>query len=155
MTRKYTNDEITVIWKPGLCIHSANCVNGLPGVFDVKKTPWINMEGADAQTITEQVSKCPSGALSIEGSEAKPQLTLSPESIVAGSTPLVLELEEGKTYAWCACGRSKNQPWCDGSHSITSIKPVVFKSSGTAKKAMCMCKQSSTQPFCDGTHNKL
>ena len=63
-TKKYDNGEITVIWQPGLCVHSANCVKGLPKVFNLAQKPWINVQGADTETIISQVNKCPSGALS-------------------------------------------------------------------------------------------
>lgn len=63
-TKKYTNGEVTVVWKPALCQHSKICWTGLLEVFDPRKKPWINMEGADSQRIITQVEKCPSGALS-------------------------------------------------------------------------------------------
>lgn len=63
-TKEYTNGEVTIVWKPNLCQHSANCVRGLPGVFDSSKKPWINAQGATTQEIVDQVAKCPSGALS-------------------------------------------------------------------------------------------
>lgn len=62
---KYKNDEVTVVWKPELCKHSGRCVTQLPQVFNLKAHPWINVNGADASTIIEQVGKCPTGALSI------------------------------------------------------------------------------------------
>jgi uncharacterized Fe-S cluster protein YjdI len=63
-TKKYDNGEITVIWQPGLCAHSANCVKGLPGVFNLAQKPWINVHAASTEAIITQVNKCPSGALS-------------------------------------------------------------------------------------------
>jgi len=63
-TKRYDNGEITVIWQPGLCVHSANCVKGLPTVFNLAQKPWINVQGADTEAIISQVNKCPSGALS-------------------------------------------------------------------------------------------
>lgn len=62
--KPYTNGEITVIWKPGVCLHSAKCVQGLGEVFNVKNRPWIDMEGASSDRIIRQVEQCPSGALS-------------------------------------------------------------------------------------------
>lgn len=70
----------------------------------------------------------------------------------AGDTPSMQALEEGKTYAWCACGNSSNQPFCDGSHKGTEFTPVVFVAEESSTKAMCMCKKTGGQPFCDGTH---
>ena len=64
ITKKYSNGEITVVWKPDLCIHSAICVRGLPEVFDNKKSPWVTPENSTTEAITQQVDKCPSGALS-------------------------------------------------------------------------------------------
>ena len=62
--KEYTNGEVTIVWKAGLCIHSANCVRGLPQVFNSKALPWVNPEGAGTQAIVDQINKCPSGALS-------------------------------------------------------------------------------------------
>ncbi len=62
--RPYTNGEITVAWKPGICIHSAKCMQGLGEVFNLNSHPWINMDGAGTERIVSQVDQCPSGALS-------------------------------------------------------------------------------------------
>lgn len=59
----YTNGEVTVVWQPKLCQHSGNCVRGLPSVFDYKKRPWVDANGATTEQIINQVNKCPSGAL--------------------------------------------------------------------------------------------
>ncbi len=63
---KYSNGDITVLWKPDVCKHSGRCVTQLPGVFDVHKHPWVNMQGATSEEIIAQVNKCPTGALSIQ-----------------------------------------------------------------------------------------
>jgi uncharacterized Fe-S cluster protein YjdI len=63
--REYSNDGVTVVWQPALCIHSAKCVLGLGSVFNPQKRPWINMDAAPAERIADQVKKCPSGALSL------------------------------------------------------------------------------------------
>lgn len=75
--------------------------------------------------------------------------------IVADTQPREVNLEEGKTYAWCACGRSSNQPFCDGTHKTTDLRPVVFKAEDTETKWLCMCKQTGNKPFCDGTHKTV
>ena len=62
--KTYSNGEITVIWKPGVCIHSGKCVQGLSEVFNVSARPWINIDGASTDRIIKQVEQCPSGALS-------------------------------------------------------------------------------------------
>ena len=69
--------------------------------------------------------------------------------------PYAVEVEEGRDYFWCACGRSKNQPFCDGSHQGTGIVPVKFTAQKTEQVYLCGCKYSNNKPFCDGTHKKL
>lgn len=64
MTKHYTKGDLTVVWKPDICQHSTICWKGLLSVFDPRKSPWIDMDGADAERIREQVRQCPSGALS-------------------------------------------------------------------------------------------
>ena len=73
---------------------------------------------------------------------------------IAQKSPYVLDLTLG-TYWWCACGRSQTQPFCDGSHKVTSITPVKFEIAQNSKVALCGCKHSQNKPFCDGSHNKL
>lgn len=77
------------------------------------------------------------------------------EAIIAQKTPFPVELEAGKTYYWCACGRSKDQPFCDGSHKGSGIEPTAFTAEETGTVYLCGCKQAATPPFCDGTHNNL
>ncbi len=74
---------------------------------------------------------------------------------IAGKQPEAVQLEEGKTYAWCSCGESSNQPFCDGSHRDSGFTPHIFKAEKTETKHFCMCKQTNNAPFCDGTHAKL
>ena len=74
---------------------------------------------------------------------------------VVAKIPQMVDLEADKNYAWCACGKSAGQPWCDGSHRDGSFTPAVFKVEEPKKGAMCMCKQTSTPPYCDGSHNQL
>ncbi len=76
------------------------------------------------------------------------------EPTIAAKEPAVLELEPG-TYYWCACGRSKNQPFCDGSHECSEFTPQVVEITEKQTVALCQCKQSKTPPFCDGSHNEL
>lgn len=76
------------------------------------------------------------------------------EPIIADKKPAVLDLEAGN-HAWCACGKSSNQPFCDGSHKGTGIQPIVFKLDEAKRVALCNCKQSANKPYCDGTHSGL
>ncbi|MEO9862504.1 MAG: glutamate synthase-related protein [Yoonia sp.] len=75
--------------------------------------------------------------------------------IIAAKAPAMADLEGGKDYFWCACGMSKNQPFCDGSHAGTDVTPVKFTAEKTGKAALCQCKATANQPFCDGTHAQL
>ncbi len=74
-THTYTNGEVTIVWKPGLCIHSKRCWHGLPAVFKPGERPWIHPEGATTAGIIAQVGQCPSGALSIRVNEAGTERT--------------------------------------------------------------------------------
>ena len=74
--------------------------------------------------------------------------------VIADKKPVVLELAAG-AYAWCACGQSKNQPYCDGSHQGTSFAPLMFKLEVNKRVALCLCKQTAGAPYCDGAHKKL
>ncbi|RKX36257.1 MAG: CDGSH iron-sulfur domain-containing protein [Verrucomicrobia bacterium] len=73
---------------------------------------------------------------------------------IPSKTPAVLELEPG-TYWWCACGRSKTQPWCDGSHAGTTFEPMEYTVSEKKRVALCNCKHTGTAPLCDGNHRNL
>lgn len=79
---------------------------------------------------------------------------LMAEPKVAQDKPFVMEVEPG-TYAWCACGESDNQPYCDGSHKGSDFKPVIEKVEETKRVAWCGCKHTDNSPFCDGTHTDL
>jgi CDGSH-type Zn-finger protein len=74
---------------------------------------------------------------------------------IAGTAPLPVEAEAGKRYFWCACGRSANQPFCDGSHKGSEFSPVGWEAPETRRVFFCVCKQTDTAPFCDGHHNSL
>ncbi len=74
---------------------------------------------------------------------------------IAAKVPAKVKLEAGKNYAWCACGLSANQPFCDGSHKDTSIKPHIFKVDEGKEAYLCQCKQTGNQPYCDGSHKNL
>ncbi len=76
------------------------------------------------------------------------------EPVRAGNGPKKVTLEEGKTYYWCQCGRSSNQPFCDGSHKVTEFTPKKFSPKETGDYYLCMCKQTGNQPYCDGSHRK-
>ncbi|MEQ8227478.1 MAG: CDGSH iron-sulfur domain-containing protein [Rhodospirillales bacterium] len=74
---------------------------------------------------------------------------------IAQKAPYATAVEAGKKYAWCACGLSTNQPFCDGSHSGTGMTPLVITAEKSETVYFCGCKATNTPPFCDGTHNSL
>ena len=82
-------------------------------------------------------------------------MTKNTKPIIASKTPAKVELEAGKNYFWCKCGRSKSQPFCDGSHRGTDITPLKFTAEKDGSAVFCQCKASANAPFCDGSHARL
>ena len=76
-------------------------------------------------------------------------------AVVAQKAPYAQAVEGGKTYYWCACGRSANQPFCDGSHKAVGMAPMDFTAEKTDTVYLCGCKTSNNAPFCDGSHKAL
>lgn len=77
------------------------------------------------------------------------------KAAIAQKGPYKVEVQAGKKYFWCACGLSKAQPFCDGSHSGTGITSVMFEAAASGSLYLCGCKQSKKSPFCDSSHNAL
>ncbi len=77
------------------------------------------------------------------------------DAVIASKTPFAVEVEEGKTYYWCACGKSASQPFCDGSHKDTDFTPVKYTAEKTETVYFCGCKQTANAPMCDGSHSNL
>lgn len=75
--------------------------------------------------------------------------------VVAQRSPFVISVQAGKVYAWCACGRSAKQPFCDGSHKGTEFQPVSFKAEMAGDIYFCGCKNTKHRPLCDGSHKNL
>jgi uncharacterized Fe-S cluster protein YjdI len=139
ITKKYTNGEVTIVWKPHVCIHSTICWKGATGLLDVfnpAEKPWIRPDGASTERIIEQIKKCPSGALSYYmNSEGNEDTRVDAESIVEAVTdgPLLVygniaikhngsEKHANKVTAFCRCGQSSNKPYCDGTHTKVGFK---------------------------------
>ena len=74
---------------------------------------------------------------------------------VAGKAPIKVVVEAGKSYWWCACGKSAKQPFCDGSHKGSAFSPMEYKADKDGDAWFCACKQSTHQPMCDGTHKAV
>lgn len=138
ITKKYTNGEITVVWKPHLCVHATTCFVELPKVFIPYERPWINMKGALTDEIIDTVVKCPTQALSFYYNTEEPGKENKKEPVteikiikngallVKGSFKLTdcdgNEIVVGDSAALCRCGYTKNKPFCDGSHSQHDFK---------------------------------
>lgn len=132
ITKKYTNGEVTIVWKPNQCIHSTICFKGLSPVFDPQRRPWITPEAATTQQIVDQIKKCPSGALSyyLNNETDQRSVNVEVETIVEPTPngPLMVYgnvvvkdatgtiTKKNKVTAFCRCGGSGNKPYCDGSH---------------------------------------
>lgn len=140
ITKKYTNGEVTIVWKPAVCIHSRICwhaANGLPEVFSPSERPWIKPENATTEKIIAQIKKCPSGALSFYmNADEHKDSHVSTEHIVevVENGPLLVfgnievkkkdgtEKKESHVTAFCRCGASANKPYCDGTHTKINFK---------------------------------
>jgi uncharacterized Fe-S cluster protein YjdI len=132
ITKKYSNGEVTIVWKPSLCIHSAICFNGLEEVFHPRELPWITPEKSTTDKIIDQIKKCPSGALSyyLNRDSESGDTTMDAETIVetVPNGPLMVYgnvvikdstgnlTKKNNATAFCRCGASSNKPFCDGSH---------------------------------------
>lgn len=77
------------------------------------------------------------------------------DPVVPQKTPYAVEVEAGKDYFWCSCGKSASQPFCDGSHKGTGFVPLKFTPQTSGTVHLCGCKHSNRPPYCDGTHSKL
>ena len=80
---------------------------------------------------------------------------MSEQPAIGGRAPLPVEVVAGEEYWWCACGRSKSQPFCDGSHEGTGFEPRQFIAPESKRVFFCTCKRTKTMPLCDGSHNQL
>jgi uncharacterized Fe-S cluster protein YjdI len=142
--KEYSNGEITVYWKAELCIHSANCLMGMPRVFNSKRKPWVNVTGADSKEVMKTVDSCPSRALTYLKSStlsirkprkkkkhapkfAKVQILKDGPALITGNF-IIRDAKKKKirigsaVAAICRCGGSKKKPFCDGSHLALGYK---------------------------------
>lgn len=128
--KEYSNGELTIVWKPNLCIHAAECVKRLPEVYNPNARPWINAENASTEALKEQIKACPSGALSykMDAEEDQEEVALETKVEALKDGPLLVygtlkvtnsdgsKETKNKTTAFCRCGASQNKPYCDGAH---------------------------------------
>ena len=128
--KEYGNDRIVVTWEPEYCIHEADCLMGLPEVFDSWRRPWIEVDNASADEVANVVMRCPTGALHFrrldrgvqeqEPSETTIQLQPNGPMFVRGNVRIEDAsghlVREDTRVALCRCGESENKPFCDGTH---------------------------------------
>ena len=131
--KEYRNEHIVVTWEPAYCIHTANCLNAEPEVFDAARRPWIVVEAANADRIAQAVMNCPTGALHFRRVDEGEQEPVPTETTVQPQTngPLFLR----------------------GNLKIVNAKGDVIREDTRA--ALCRCGGSSDKPFCDGTHRSI
>jgi uncharacterized Fe-S cluster protein YjdI len=127
IVKKYSNDEMTIVWQPAKCIHSSVCVKTLPKVYRRDSRPWIVMDNATTEELKSQVGQCPSGALTYylnDEVETTHETTLTPlpngPLLIKGEIRVTdkngnVEIKTGAN-AFCRCGGSSSKPYCDGTH---------------------------------------
>jgi uncharacterized Fe-S cluster protein YjdI/CDGSH-type Zn-finger protein len=128
--RVYANDQIDVTWEPAFCIHVAECLRGLPAVFDSQRRPWIIVDNGSPDEIGNVIERCPTGALHFRRRDGGPPEPVPEDTTVQErpNGPLFVRgkirifgqdrklLREDTRVALCRCGASQNKPFCDGSH---------------------------------------
>lgn len=134
--REYRNDAIIVVWDAERCIHSGNCVQGLPQVFNPRDRPWVHVDAASAGAIAQTVLTCPSGALHFERLDSGPQEQPQTPAEVAlrPNGPLFVRgdleirdamgelIRKDTRVALCRCGYSRHKPFCDNSHLMAGFR---------------------------------
>jgi uncharacterized Fe-S cluster protein YjdI len=120
--KRYVGERIEVTYDAARCRHAAECLRGLPAVFDVTRRPWIEPDAADAEELAAVIRRCPTGALHYSLADGPPEAPVSPTRVrlPAGGPVLIagdLEIDGVKETraALCRCGSSQDQPFCDGS----------------------------------------
>ncbi len=137
---RYESAEATVTWDESVCVHAAECVRGLPAVFDPRAKPWVRLDAADVEALAATVARCPSGALRFHprGDSARARAATS-----ATNAPAAAGEERPMTTA----SIKPNGPYvCAGD--------LVVAGKATAQTALCRCGHSANKPMCDGSHAK-
>lgn len=129
--QKYKNDELGISYDPNICTHSANCVNKLPEIFNIDKTPWVNLDNATKEKLAQSVKNCPSGALQVISENTETESAEIVEIKLSSNGPLLV----------------------NGNFKIVNHDGQILETK--SKAALCRCGASNNKPFCDGTHNKI
>lgn len=137
LKKEYTKGDVTIVWQPDLCIHSAVCFHKLPNVFKPRERPWVQMDHGETAAIIETVQACPSGALSIKPA-AVPSAPVDVQPVktqvkvfqngplrVLGPCEITMPdgtiVEKPNGISFCRCGGSSNLPFCDASHKTNGF----------------------------------
>ncbi|HTG32806.1 MAG TPA: CDGSH iron-sulfur domain-containing protein [Thermoanaerobaculia bacterium] len=144
---RYEGKSLTVLYDAGRCIHAAECVRGLPGVFEAGRRPWIVPDAAGADELAEIIRRCPTGALHYERKDGgyaeepaeRNAVTVTPDGplhlrgCIEIASPAGAVLLADTRVALCRCGASRNQPFCDRSHAEAGFRdPGVWSGNGAA-----------------------
>jgi len=129
--QNYKKNELEISYDPNICTHAANCVNNFPEIFNINEKPWINLDAATKDKLSEAVKNCPSGALKSKSNDLQESETEKEtvEIDVMSKGPLLVKgnfrikdhngniIETKERVALCRCGVSENKPFCDGAHN--------------------------------------
>ena len=137
--KTYSNNEITVIWKPDVCVHSTKCWKASLTVFNPNRKPWIDMSGGTTDEIIKIVNNCPSGALSFKKNNEAAELKVQP--VQSQQSQTTVHVSKGGPYL------VKGKFVFVGTDGKEEIKE--------GSVALCRCGSSGNKPFCDGTHRKI
>lgn len=161
--RNYETEQIVVHWDSSRCIHSANCLQGLPQVFDVRRRPWVRVDSATADEIAATVDTCPSRALTYARLDGAP---LGPNGVAASDDPETADTDASTAPTSPPAPQPSEAP----TEVVVSLKPDgplivegpirVELARGevialTEKAVLCRCGSSANKPFCDGSHKRI
>ncbi len=147
MTEKtYSNGDVTVVWQPERCIHSAKCVSGLSNVFNPDRRPWIDLTGADSAAVIAQVDQCPTKALSWRREASSKDAAVQSAAVTTAASAVSPDAVSVELLP--------NGPLIvRGPHTVTGADGKSVQRKGPS--VYCRCGASNRKPFCDGTHTRI